>query len=336
MLICIVNMQMKSTCCQALIRRFGGRRRQCTHCLKTWRIRTKKRGRPTIRSSAHLAQRLLETDSTIKQRARASSVTERTYQRRMQHSLTHIRTQDLYNHVPRDTKLILLIDGIWAHTEKQRVVIYLLAVKPLNESTAYLLPPHMYLGTETAPKWRTVIQSLPEDIQSRICALVCDGITGMTSYAQKRGWVVQRCQFHFIKTIERFKGSKNRFVQEKELRRELYQLMRQALVVPRKQEEVIFCQIKKLAALAQCPKWVRKHAEELLRAQNEFRSYINYPELQLPRTTGCMESTCGIVRARLRRARGFKTLTSLRHWVAGVICTKKTVTCNSYQPNNGR
>lgn len=329
-------MQTKSSCCLASVRRYGDRRRQCTNCLKTWRIRTKKRGRKKIRSSIHLAQGLLETDATIKQRARASGITERAYQRRVQRSLTNIRTPDLYDRVPRNTDLILLIDGIWARTEKRRVVIYLAAVKPLNEPTAYLLPPHTYLGTETAPKWRQVIQSLPSNIQNRIRALVCDGITGMTSYSHKRGWIVQRCQFHFIKTIERFKGGTNRFVQEKELRRELYLLMRQALVVPQEQEVAIFHKIKKLAALKRCPKWVRKHAEELIRAQNEFRAHLNHPELRLPRTTGCMESTCAIVRTRLRRARGFKTLSSLHRWITGLICTKKTVTCNSYQPNNGR
>lgn len=329
-------MQVKSPCCVALVRRYGGRRRQCTYCLKTWRVRAKKRGRPAMRASIQVAQGLLETKATVKQRAHSSGSTERTYQRRVQRSLAHLNTQDLFDQVPTSTDLIILIDGIWTHTEKQRAVIYLTAVKPLNGSIAYLLPPQVYLGTETAPKWRKVIQSLPVDIQNRIRALVCDGITGMTSYAYKRGWVVQRCQFHFIKTIERFKGGKNRFVLEKELRSELYLLMRQALVVPKKQESALFQKIKERATLERCPKWVRKHAEELMRARNEFRAHLNHPELQLPRTTGCMESTCAIVRTRLRQAHGFKTLMSLSRWVNGLIHIKKTVTCNSYQPNNGR
>lgn len=329
-------MQVKSPCCLASVRRYGGRRRQCTHCHTTWRIRIKKRGRPTIRASIHLAQGLLETGATIKQRAHMSGITERTYQRRIQRSLTHLHIQNLYDQVPPHKDLILLIDGIWTCTEKQRAVVYLAAVKPLNESVAYLLPPRVYLGTETAPKWRQVIQTLPEDIQDHIRALVCDGITGMTSYAHNRGWVVQRCQFHFIKSIERFKGGKNRFVQEKELRYELYLLMRKALVIPQRQEATLFQKIKERAALESCPKWVRKHAEELMRARNEFRAHLNHSELKLPRTTGCMESTCAIVRTRLRQAHGFKTLNSLRLWVTELICIKKTVTCNSYQPNNGR
>ena len=329
-------MQMKSSCCLASVRRYGDRRRQCTHCLKTWRIRAKKRGRPTIRVSIHVARGLLDSGATVKQRAHSSGNTERTYQRRVQRSLTLIRTQDLYDQVPLDTNLILLIDGIWTRTEKQRAVIYLAALKPLNESVAYLLPPQVYLGTETAPKWRQVIQSLPEDIQDRIQALVCDGITGMTTYAHKRGWVVQRCQFHFIKSIERFKGGKNRFVPEKALRYELYLLMRQALVVSKKQESTLFQKIKERAEFERCPKWVRKQAEELMRARNEFRAHLNHPELRLPRTTGCMESTCAIVRTRLRQAHGFKTLISLQRWISGLICTKKTVACNSYQPNKSR
>jgi len=330
------KMQVKSPCCSASVRRYGGRRRQCTHCLKTWRMRIKKRGRPTMRASIHMAQGLLETGATIKQRARSSGSTERSYQRRVQRSLAQMRTQDLYDQVPPNTDLTLLIDGIWTRSEKQRAVIYLAAVKPLNESVAYLLPPQVYLGTETAPKWRQVIQSLPDDTQNHVRALVCDGITGMTSYAHKRGWVVQRCQFHFIKSIERFKGGKNRFVPEKELRYESYLLMRQALVVPQKQESALFQKIKERATLERCPKWIRKHAEELMRARNEFRAHLNHPELQLPRTTGCMESTCAIVRTRLRQAHGFKTINSLCRWVTGLICIKKTVTCNSYQPNNGR
>jgi len=60
----------KSRCCNAQVRRFGKRRRQCINCKRTWRIRQKKRGRPHTRHSEHLLKRILIDGHTFKDEAR--------------------------------------------------------------------------------------------------------------------------------------------------------------------------------------------------------------------------------------------------------------------------
>lgn len=326
---------IKSPCCGAHSINYGKRRRQCSSCRTTWRIRRKKRGRKIKRVSPQLAVRLFETKSTIRQRAEAQGLSERQYQYRMMRSLAHINGYKWYDLLPQRSKFILLIDGIWAHCNGKRVVVYLLALRSIKNTQAILLPPHVMTGTETHKKWQTIIDDLPVELQNQIVALVCDGLTGMTEQAQWRGWVVQRCQFHFIKTIERFRGKKNQFVKNKRFRENMYQAMRKALVMPEgNQLQDIFATIEQGGRYRHCPFWIKPLVKELVRYRHEFRAYIMHPELQLPATNGAMESLAGVVRHRLYLARGFKTIQSLSRWMRGLIISKHHIICNpTDQPN---
>jgi len=60
----------KSLCCGAQVRRFGRRRRQCTLCKRTWRIRQKKRGRTCTRHTQVLLKRILIDGNTLLQEKR--------------------------------------------------------------------------------------------------------------------------------------------------------------------------------------------------------------------------------------------------------------------------
>jgi hypothetical protein len=331
-----MKIHTKSPCCGASSRKFGDRRRQCGRCGTTWSVRVRKRGRKPIRASCQTSTTLLATGATVKQCSRAQGMTERVYQLRARRSLEMLDMRSLYAAVPRKGNLILLIDGLWTHTDKRRVVVYLSGLKSVSGSRAYLLPPEVLPGAETRPKWKGVIESIPEPIKRRIVALVCDGLTGMTAYGYSQGWVVQRCQFHFIKTLERFKGTKNRFVKEKDLRQEIYTLIRRALVAPEREVTQLYVRIERLAALERCPKWVRFYVADFLRSRNEFRACILYPQFDIPATTSAMESACGIVRDRLYRSRGLRTLTSLKIWVNGLLYVKKSVTCNGRHQQNLR
>jgi hypothetical protein len=224
--------QSKSACCGTPSINYGDRRKQCIKCKKTWRIRQRKRGRPSHRPSKSFADNLFDTKSTIKQRARIANLSERQYQYRMIRSLNQSSSTNTYSLIDPRQDFILLIDGVWVHCEKKRAVIYLSILRPVNSSIGYLLPPEVAFGAESNNKWQCILDSIPPPILSRITALVCDGVSGMTEAGQRRGWVVQRCQFHFIKTIERFRGKKNRFIKEKEFREDLYQKMRRALILP--------------------------------------------------------------------------------------------------------
>ncbi len=325
----------KSPCCGAASIHFGQRRRQCTSCRKTWRIRKKRRGRKQIRISLGLATTLLTARSTTIQGAKHTTLTKRQYQYRLGKSLTHFRSDVLLEHVPQQSKLILLIDGLWVTCGGKRFVVYLLSVRPIHSTTSYLLPPTIFAGAETAPKWEQVIEGIPTHIRGRIVGLVCDGLSGMEGRGQRRGWVVQRCQFHYLKTIQRFRGLKNRFVKEKLLREEIYTTIRHALLtLDESAAEKLRMRIEHLSDDSRCPKWVGVHCRELLRHWASFRAFSTHIEINLPTTNNCMESLCGVIRNRLYLARGFKTPSSLMRWVTGVICVQRKIKCNGFrQPN---
>jgi hypothetical protein len=326
---------LKSPCCDAPSIKYGDRRKQCTRCKKTWRTRKQKRGRLSHRSLKKFAYNLFDTKSTVKQRARIAHLSERQYQYRMIGSLNQLSNTDTYSDINPKQDFILLIDGVWVHCEKKRAVIYLSILRPINSSVGYLLPPVVAFGAESNKKWQCILDSIPSEILGQIKGLVCDGVSGMTEAGQRRGWVVQRCQFHFIKTIERFRGKKNRFITEKDFREDLYQKMRRALVLPEgKEVDDLFLQIADMANEDRCPKWVKLFVAELLRYRQQFRAYILHPDLCLPATNNSSESLAAIIRTRLYLARGFRTMTSLRRWICGLVANKKHIVCNpARQPN---
>lgn len=334
----MITQHARSPCCQAQIIKFGHRRFQCNVCRKTWRARKKKRGRKTKRVAAELAIKLLETNSTVRQRSKLKGMSERQYQIRMARSLTQLNIQTLYRRIPSRISLILLIDGLWVTCEGRRAVIYLMAVRTVTGTIAHLLPPHVVSGSESNRNWQKFIHELPRGILGRIRALVCDGLTGMAEKSASRGWVVQRCQFHYIKTIERFRGKKNRFVTHKLFRERLYRRIRKALVAMSESEaSCLFVKIKADAKRKVCPKWIKALVKELLRYRKDFRACVIHPELRLPATNSCMESLAGLVRNRLYLSRGFRTLNSLERWINGFIYSKKTIVCNGKrQPKKRR
>ena len=61
---------LKSPCCHALIRSYDERRRQCTNCLKTWRLSRHKRGRKLSRKNFNLVSRIVLEQQKISQQAR--------------------------------------------------------------------------------------------------------------------------------------------------------------------------------------------------------------------------------------------------------------------------
>src|SRR5438132_9297316 len=56
----------KSRCCRAKIYHFGSRRRQCSQCKRTWRIRKKQRGRKPRRARPGTLKAVLLDGRTLK------------------------------------------------------------------------------------------------------------------------------------------------------------------------------------------------------------------------------------------------------------------------------
>lgn len=326
------KIQMNSPCCGAKIHNYGNRRRQCRACKKTWRMYKKKVGRKKLRVTTNIVEDVLVRGETITQRSRRGKLSQRQYKLRYHRALER-HTKQWFPEIP-NSELILLVDGLWVLSEKRkRHIVYLMAVRPINGEKAILLPPILLPGGEIGRKWEMVLGTIPQEVSSRIVALVCDGITGLQNSSRRRNWIVQRCNFHCIKVIRKFRGRVNSTIKNKELREDLYQSIRQAMVVPYGENyDMIISHIKELLSNANCPKCFRGYGNDFLRHREEFRSYIRHPQYNLPFTNSAMENLCGSARNLLRRSRGFKTKKSLEDWISVFIKMKKEITCNGKNP----
>jgi len=322
------KIQTNSPCCGAKIHNYGNRRRQCSKCKKTWRIYKKKTGRKKLRVTTSIVEDVLVRGETITQRSKRGKLSQHQYKLRYHRALEQHNKQ-WFPQIPKG-KLILLVDGLWVLCEKkQRHIIYLMAVRPINDTKAVLLPPILMYGGEIGKRWEIALNSIPQEVSNSIVALVCDGITGLQNSARRRNWIVQRCNFHCIQVIRKFRGRVNSTVGNRVLREDLYQSIRQAMIVPYGEKyEMIVNHIKELLSDVNCPKCFRGYGIDFLRHREEFRAYIRYPQYNLPFTNSAMENLCGSLRSLLRRSRGFKTKKSLENWISIFIKMKREITCN--------
>jgi hypothetical protein len=328
------KIHVKSKCCKSKVYCFGARRYQCSKCKKTWRTRPRKRGRKKIRVTTNIVEDVLLRGETLSQRSRRGRLSKRQYLLRYHRALDNIQNKEHFPEIPKG-KLILIVDGLWVMSDKKRYVVYLMAIRHINQSQAFLVPPIIFSGSEIRRKWEVAIETIPLLIKQRIVALVCDGISGLPNIAKAHNWVIQRCNFHFIKVMRHFRGQKNSHIQNKELREDIYQTIKKLMIIPYgKDYSTTLCHLESLISDSNCPKWMRFHGNEFLERREAFRAYLRYPKYNLPFTTSSMENLCGSVRDMLRRSRGLKNEKSLSKWVKEFIRLKSKITCNAkIQPN---
>src|ERR1700733_5828384 len=188
------HLHAKSMCCSAKVRRFGGKRRQCCKCLRTWRIRPKKRGRPRRRPAWGLLRQVAIRGHLLSQRARQSPQASSA---RFRGILRRYVQKPWPTSLPRGP-LILISDGVCFRFQNIPWVLYLMALNPCHHDRATLLDPILLPGRESPIAWRQVLNQLPIAAQERICAWVADNVAGFQTLAAQKGWVLQLCQFHLI------------------------------------------------------------------------------------------------------------------------------------------
>lgn len=323
----MMNKHAKSPCCNAPVRRFGKRRRQCTQCSSTWRIRQKRRGRKRTRITASLLTDTIQHRETLVQRARRSQLSAAVLQKRHRYQLASYLAHDSVVQVPSG-KLILILDGMWFKFQDARWVIYLLAVRPVRSTIATFLDPVFLPGRESLSSWQHVVSQMPQDAKKRIVAMVADGFRGGAVLAAEHGWILQRCHFHIIAELQRMRGVGKR-VQHPKIREAIYRTVREALETTdqRRLKELVRI-LHRLAAHAHCPHWMGMRVREFLRHSDNFRAYQNHPELRLPSTTNTVESMGRTIRDVVRRSHGFRTPQSLRQWITAQLRICPTRTCN--------
>jgi len=287
----------KSKCCAAKIIRFGGKRRQCTACRKTWRVHPAKPGRRTLRRSRNHLNKVFNHGFSVKQIALHSRLSIDAVYKRFNNELKAVVNARRIIRI-RGQKLILIVDAEWQLFKNGFWTLYCLSVKSTNSETVTVFDPVLKSGKENATDWNVVINGLPLSVKNRLVAVVSDGIRGFDAIAYENGWIIQRCHFHLLSMLQKMRG-KRASTPGRQIREKIYQSAKLAITEISKRRVNVLC--RRLAILAKhplCPRRMRMVVRELLRHFPEYRSYLQHPEFNLPTTVNVMESVNSYIRRR--------------------------------------
>lgn len=313
----------KSQCCGAKIVRFGGKRRRCNACKKTWSERPAKRGPKPKRKQYNYLKKVFSHGFRVRQLSLNSRLSTDAIYKRFANNLNLVVKQKRIVRI-RGSKLILVIDAKWRYFKKELWTLYFLAVKPTDSRTVTILDPILKRGKENSTTWEDIIDQLPASVKKRIIALVSDGIRGIENVAERNNWIIQRCHFHLLSMLQKMRG-KRASTPGRLVREEIYNSVKLALSETSMRGLDIIC--RRLAVLAHkegCPIRMKSTVRGFLRSLSEFRSYLDYPELNLPTTVNVMESVNSFVG---RRTKTVRTPKSWRKWAIACIRFKSKFTC---------
>lgn len=323
----------KSACCRANSIKYGKRRRQCTSCRRTWSVWLHKRGRKRKRTNLLLVTAFLGREiASLAALARKRSCSEAHIQARLQKSRDQFIELTSWSPIP-DGDLLLIADAVVEFIEHRWHTLYLMLVRPVAERKAIILPPIILSGTELAPGWKIALESIPEAVRNRVVALVSDGHNGLITEGARREWILQRCHFHLIARVQsrrsRFATARNR-----EEAKEIFQLINHILSHPDMPAiQPALVRLGEISKNSTSPE-IRKVLSGFITNHNQYRSYLMYPELNLPTTNNTAESLASTVADLKQRMRGFPTLRSFQQWVIALLKFKKAVMCNGHHQQN--
>ena len=319
----MLNKQVKSPCCKASVIRFGGKRRQCVQCGSTWRIRQSRRGRKPLRIRYQYLNKVFKDGLRIRQISTTRKVSKDAIRKRFEIALNALIDQ------PRRIRLlagnfVLIIDAKWHRFAGEYWTLYCLALKPMDRNEAVILDPLLRQEKESTQTWEAIITGLPDLLKKRIIAVVSDGIRGFERIPSSYGWKWQRCHFHLISALQKRRGQRlathGRMTREK-----IYQTARRLLVeTSEKRIQALQNRLKKLMVKPDCPKRMKWIVSGFLREFSFYRTYFDFPELNLPTTTGLMES----INSRLKqKAPTIRTPNAWRKWTIAAIRYKPIFKC---------
>lgn len=324
------TLHAKSPCCRAKIQRFGERRRRCKKCLRTWRIYQKKRGRKQKRIDYHLALSYLNKDiPSIRSLARRKRYGKNAIQVMLRRSLeayVHRENNSWRESLKRNTKFIAVADAIWYRIKKEYYTIYIILLRPVKDTKAVICPPIVIRGREDLEGWEQAFDALPDMIKARIIALVCDGATSLVNLARSRRWLLQRCHFHLIASVQNYlstgpRGARREYAQY--ILKTVQQLLRT------NDPKEIRKLRRRIYTIRQNSRsrGMRRVLGGLLKNYKDYHTYLYHPHLNLPTTTNSAESFIQCARDLMYRCRGFRSQTSLITWLTALVLFKRTIRC---------
>jgi hypothetical protein len=315
----------KSSCCNEIVWTLRKRRRQCSRCERTWRVRTKKRGRPRRRQDSKLIERVLVRRRSLTELAKERGLTRQALSYRFLRALERRRRPAA---VALNGDSILLVDGVWFRFRRRPWVLYLMATRPLEGQQATFRVPLLLEGPESKTAWLKALDTIPFSDRARIRALVCDNFVGSRSIARAKGWILQLCHFHLIAQFRRRLGYRNLQTPSRRFRHEAYRLIRIALsTADERQAASIAIHLKLLAKESVGARRFANLIRQFVLRLPEYRAYRLHPELHLPTTTGSVESMGRVIRDLLRRTRSISSPTALERWVTNYVEVRPHVIC---------
>lgn len=332
---CMNIKHTKSPCCGASIQRWGNRRRCCAQCHKTWRIRRKKRGRKSKRIDERMVIKYLNKQlPPLRVLAQQRNYGKSVLQTRLQRSLKIYvqKNQERWKRaLPRSGGLVAVADAIWYRVAGQKYTIYVILLRSVQSSRAVICPPLILPGHEDSLGWQRAFDHLPPKFKTRILALICDGGTGLVLTARSRGWIIQRCHFHLISAVQNYLTTGSRSTQR------VYALhvrqTVQGLLRTNKQKELLpfLTELTEIRGRS-ASRGLRRVLGGLLQNYPDYHNYLKHPQLNLPTTSNSAESFIQCIRDLMYRGRGFRSLASLKYWLAASSIIKKTIQCNGKKP----
>lgn len=318
----------KSPCCQANVRHHGGRRRQCVECEKTFTRWKKKKRHPKRRDSIRLIEEYLQGSSgSFQQQALKRRLPPSTFRARMRQALRRFIAKTPWPHIPNGP-LIAIADAMFVLIHGQPHTIYIILLRSVESSTAVIASASLIPGHEQlTPGWREMFADLPTEVRQRILALVCDGNQGLLGMADRHDWILQRCQFHLLARLKNYASDSDwnrsnywgEYIQ-KTVKEVLYttdpQRLTQALL-----------DIQKICEQT-TSKGIRKVLVGFLKYHTDYRTYLRYPALHLPRTSNSMESLNALFRKLQSLAHGFNSAQALGMWLEAFCKHRQTITCH--------
>lgn len=319
----MTHLHEKSPCCQGLVRRFGGRRRQCIVCKKTWSVWKKKQGRKRRRTNPSLLFQYFSgkyTPDTSAERAR------------LRIALKKFNQVTPWPDVPSDP-LIAVADAMIEYINKEVHTIYFILLRPLHGTKAVITEPLCFPGGETPDGWKKAFERLSPRVREQITALVCDGHRAFLSASEQYGWVLQRCHFHLYMRI----GHNASFGPRTRTGRLGLDLLRLARIVTiTRDQEILTKALQELEVYKRTigSRSFKTVISGFLRCYWDYRAYLDYPHLQLPVTSNSAEHLIGCLRRLQYKARGFPSLPALLAWITGWCKHQKTITCRGRNQQN--
>jgi len=330
----MATLHQVSACCQAPIRRYGGRRRQCISCKRTWRLSKHKRGRNPKRCASALLRRILLKGQTVEnQVSHYPHLTVHALHKRVQRLIRLFLKRPSAVSPPLQDRYILIADGIWHTFQGKKWVLFLFLLKPRSLDYAYLLDPLILPGKESYENWTTALQrALSQELQSRVIAFVSDDFRASRRIADEHGWVHQLCHFHLIAALQSRRGRWKQKIPSVSLREEIYQNIRYLLETTEEKEiNPRIIRLQEIAADPDCPGKLRGMAREFLHTLPRYRNYLTYPAYNIPKTTNAVESWGKIIR---RSTKQLKTPSAVEDWATVIARLRRTMICNGTHKKN--